>query len=289
MRTNDYENAFVYEMGNLSADTLVIDIEGSGWGSTLGRKQLGIWLYTGVAGALFEPLNQEHTLIVLEKWKRDPTARASINSGVYYDDLYLRSIYTLENLIDMYAESINRYMEDKHFTSIFLIGSSEGAIIMPLLYAKIEEREKVKGIVSIAGGGLPVYDSYSLLQASTITPRRYRKAYSYMIDSYDMRTEGRADSVEVDKYGTVLRWLTSLMEFDPFDYWKDVDIPVLFIHGEKDFNVAVESTRHIQENLPEKPFEFIYYKDMAHGPTTRSQISRMQNDIVDWIQKVKTQ
>ena len=287
MRTHDYENAFVYEMGNLSADTLVISIEGSGWASTLGRKWLGIWVYTGMAPYVLQPLKRDHAFILPEKWKRDPEADAWLNSGVYYDDLYLRSIYTLENLVDMYAESINIYLADNRFKSIFLVGVSEGAIIMPLLYAKIDGKEKVKGIVSLAGGGLPLYDSYSLLRTSRITPSRYRELYSYIVDSYDMGIEGWANSIGVDKYGTVLRWLTSALEFAPFDYWKDVDIPVLFIHGEKDFNVAVESTRHIQENLPEKPFEFIYYKKMAHGPSSSSQMSRIQKDIVGWMKKVQ--
>ena len=112
---------------------------------------------------------------------------------------------------------------------------------MPFLYAKIEGKEKVKGIVSIAGGGPPLYDSYSLLRTLTIAPSLHREVYSYVVESYDTGTEWCSYSLGVDKYGNVLRWLKSAMEFDPFDYWRNINIPVLFIHGEKDFNVAVES------------------------------------------------
>ena len=294
MRTHDYENAFVYEMGNLSADTLVISIEGSGWASTLGRKWLGIWLHTSWTSIMLQPLKRENAFLVPEKWKRNPKTNAGLNSGIYYDDLYLRSIYTIENLVDMYAESINLYLADNRFRSVFIVGFSEGAIVMPLLYAKIDGKEKIKGIVSIAGGGLPMYDSYSLLSTAKITPRAQREAYAYAIENYETESDAWHDSVGVNKYGTVLCWLASVMEFEPFEYWRNIDIPVLFIHGEKDFNVAVESTRYIQENLSEKPFEFIYYKNMAHTPNSFSpfyyfQIFGIRNDIAKWIRKVQAQ
>ena len=192
----------------------------------------------------------------------------------------------------MYAESINLYLADNHFQSIFLIGGSEGAIIIPALYAKINEKETIKGIISFAGGGLSMYDSGSLLSTSKRTPSGVRKEFAYTIENYDTGIEGWSHSIGVDKYGNVLRWLTSAMEFKPFEYWRNIDIPVLFLHGEKDYNVAVESTRCIQDNLPDKPFEFIYYKDMAHSPSPlpffhEFQLSRMQNDITKWMRKVQ--
>jgi dienelactone hydrolase len=293
LQTHDYQNAFLYEMGNLASDMLVINIEGSGWGSTLGRRGgIGVWMYTGMTAQTIQPLWKDYTFILPEKWKRNPREKAGVNSGVYYEDLDARLLYTLENLIENYAESINIYLSDNTFESIFLVGSSEGAIILPLLYEKISDKEKIKGMVVYAGGGLALYDSLKILSTAKITPRQLRKEYAYVIENYDRGIEQWSNSIGVDKYGNVLLWLTSFLEFCPFDYYKNINIPVLFIHGERDYNVSVESTRYIQENLPEKTFEYIYYRKMAHGPNPWSlgytfQFHKIRNDIAKWINKIE--
>jgi pimeloyl-ACP methyl ester carboxylesterase len=241
---------------------------------------------------VIQPLRKDHTLILPEKWKRDPKEPAGINSGVYYEDLDLRLLYTLENLVENYAESINLYLSNNRYGSIFMVGVSEGAIILPFLYEKISDKEKIKGMVAYAGGGLSMYESMTILSTAKITPEAHKKMYAYVIENYDKGIEAWSNSIGVDKYGTVLLWLTSLLEFRPFDYYKNINIPVLFIHGEQDYNVPVESTRYVQENLPEKPFEYIYYKNMAHGPSSLSfnytfQLHRIRNDMAKWIHKIQ--
>ena len=64
----------------------------------------------------------------------------------------------------------------------------------------------------------------------------------------------------------------------------DIDIPVLFMHGERDMNIAVESTRYIEDNLSDKPFDFIYYQEMEHTTTKSEEIFYMfQNEIKEWL------
>jgi dipeptidyl aminopeptidase/acylaminoacyl peptidase len=60
---------------------------------------------------------------------------------------------------------------------------------------------------------------------------------------------------------------------------------MLFIHGKKDWNMAVESTEYIQKNLSEKPFGYIYYKNMGHIPIKYNETIRLRNDIKEWINK----
>lgn len=291
IRTHGFENAFLYETGNLSADTLIISIEGSGWGSVLGLRQMGFWVYTGMTAQVIQPLRRDHVFIVPEKWERDPRSRAWIHAGVYFEDHNLRWLYTIENLIEMYAASINAFLSENHFESIFLVGASEGAFILPSLYQRISDRERIRGMVSFAGGGLSLYESITILSTDERTPRRVREAYVYTIENHE-NSEVRLNSTDVDRFGNVLRWLTSMMEFSPLGYWENINIPVLFLHGERDFNVAVESTRYIQENLPGKPFEFIFYGNMRHLPNPWSlnytfQYHRIRNDIANWIRRIQ--
>ena len=292
LRTHEFEYAFLHEMGNLSSDTLIISIEGSGWMSVLGRRWMGIWLMTGMTAQFIQPLGRDHAFIVPEKWKRNPGSRSWINSGVYFENYDLRLLYTFENLIEMYAASINTFLANNHFESIFLIGFSEGAIILPALYQQIYQRERIRGMVSLAGGGLSVYESKTILSTDRRTPRRFREMYSYVIENHRKDAEARLNSTGLDKYGNMLRWLTSALKFHPFPYWKNINIPVLFLHGERDFNVAVESTRYIQENLPEKPFEFIFYRNIGHTPIflpliQSLQFHRIRNDIANWIRRIQ--
>ena len=65
----------------------------------------------------------------------------------------------------------------------------------------------------------------------------------------------------------------------------NIEIPVLFIHGEMDVNIPVESTRYVENNLPNKPFDYIYYPEMAHGPRTTEELNGLRNDIKEWLKE----
>jgi hypothetical protein len=289
IQTNNYENAFLYEFGNLSADKLIISIEGSGWSSTLGRKGKIMWQFTTMGSQIVLAAKNDYTVVVPEKWMREPD-KDWVEE--YYENIDERLRYTAENLIEMYAISINTYLAANNYSSVFFFFFSEGEIILPFVYERIIQKDNIKALVSVAGGGLSLYDSLSILRNSNRTPRAYREQYGYVIDNYDRNIPEWSNSVGVDKYGNVLLWLTTILSVHPFEeYYRNINIPVLFIHGEKDYNVAVESTRYVQENLPDKPFEYIYYKNMAHNPNPWAfdylfQWTRFRNDIVNFIRRI---
>jgi pimeloyl-ACP methyl ester carboxylesterase len=293
MQTNEYEYNFMYEMGNLSSDKLIINIEGSGWDSVLGRKGLFGWDYIRMGGFILQELKSDHVVIIPEKWKRDPNTKAGINSGIYYEDLEARLAYTADNITDLYVSSINNYLSERNYSSIILIGSSEGALLLPKIYQGITQKDKIIGLVSYAGGGLAFYESIKISSSAKFTPVSVKRGYEYVIENYDKDIDEWSYSIGIDKYGNVLLWLTNMLKYNPFEYWKEVHIPVLFMHGEKDYNVAVESTKYIQENLPEKPFEYIYYKNIGHSPNPWAldnyfQWERIKNDIGNWVRKIES-
>jgi esterase/lipase len=293
MQKNEYEYNFIYEMGNPSSDKLVINIEGSGWGSVLGRKGLLGWKYIHMGGFILQELKKDHVVAIPEKWKRDPNAKAGVNSGVYYEDIEARLLYTVDNITDLYVSSINNYLSERNYSSIVLIGSSEGALLLPKIYQGIIAKDKIIGLVSYAGGGLTFYESIKISSSAKFTPRTVKSEYEYIIENYNKDIHEWSYSIGIDKYDNVLLWLTNMLKYDPFEYWKEVNIPVLFIHGEKDYNVAVESTKYIQENLLGKPFEYIYYKNIGHAPNPWAldyyfQWARIKNDIGNWVRKIES-
>jgi esterase/lipase len=293
MQKNEYEDNYMYEMGNLLSEKLVIDIEGSGWGSVLGKKGWLGWNYIQMSGMILQELRKDHIVVVPEKWKRDPNEKAGVNSGIYYEDIEARLLYTADNITELYVSSINKYLSEHNYSSVVLIGSSEGAFLLPKIYQGITKKDKIIGLISYAGGGLTYYESIKISHSAKFTPKRVKEEYEYVIKNYEKGIDEWSYSLGVDKYGNVLFWLTNMLKYDPFEYWKEINIPVLFLHGEKDYNVAVESTKYIQENLPNKPFEFIYYKKIGHAPNPWAidyyfQWVRIKKDIGDWVRKIES-
>lgn len=267
MEILQYENTKAYEFKNISSDKLIINIEGNGWTSNLGKKGKNRWNNVKVGSQIIQVLGSTHTVFIPEKWDRVPEVD-------YSWDFDAKIKYTMNNLLECYLASINNYLENNHYSSIVLIGVSEGAALLPLIYEDIKDKYNITGMVSWGFGGLSLYESYSILKDSSIVPDDYKVIVKYYFDMY---SANNINSFIDESY------MLTLMGHRPFNYYTNINIPILFIHGERDFYVPVESTRYIQENLSEKSFEYIIYKDMAHGPLNYSQTIRVRNDIAKWI------
>jgi hypothetical protein len=267
MKVLQYENNRAYEFRNLSSNKLIINIEGSGWTSVLGSQGKNSWNWVGVGSQIIQVLGDKYTILIPEKWDWNPETDYSWNFNAKMN-------YTMDNLLECYLTSITMYLAEYKFSSIILFGSSEGAALLPIIYEKLRKEYNVTGMVSWGYGGLSLYESYSILINSPIVPDYYRQWIKYY---YEMYETNNIDAYSNEKY------ILSIMGLRPFDYYVNINIPILFVHGEKDFNVSVESTRYIQENLTGKPFEYRYYKDMAHSPSNYSQTIKIRNDIAKWV------
>ena len=274
-----YANSQAYVFPNEASDKLIIVIDGSGWESVLGEKKGNTWKTVGLAAIFLQELNHRYAILVLEKLKRQPGI-------VYFEDIEDRANYTAENLVACYTESINNYLTAHVFSSIVLIGSSEGAALLPLVYERMDNKENVTAMVSMAFGGLSWYESNKILSVRSDIPQGWSEMYFGA--SYIFRPENKAEdnefmnSFEEDYFGFTFRYFTSFFHIRPFDYYKNIDIPVLFVHGKNDYNVPVESTMYVQEHLPDKPFEYKYY-EWEHGPGSRADTLQFRKDIAEWI------
>ena len=113
---------------------------------------------------------------------------------------------------------------------------------------------------------------------------RSRIAHKEFFDHFYEETHNDSiDRVSGTSNRITYRWRNSILDKRPFDYYVNINIPVLFLHGELDRNVPVESTRYVEDNLPDKPFDYIYYPEMAHAPTTREELNMIRNDIRNWL------
>jgi pimeloyl-ACP methyl ester carboxylesterase len=264
-----------YEFPNTKSKKLVIYIEGTGWYSVLGWKDGDNWSSLSSSKFFLDLFKDRFNVMIPE--------RLNMRIGTYY--LYnpdMRRNYTLENLVQSYAFTINNYLNERDYTSIVIIGHSEGASLLPLIYREIDKKEKITGMVAVSYGGLSVYEQVKILANTEIDmPDHYREACKN-IDELKAEILLYPDSLG-EIMGYTYRWWNSFLNYKPYDYYVNIDIPILFVHGKHDIIVPVESTFYIQENLTEKPFEYVYIENADHSFSHNSSKLELKRRVGGWV------
>lgn len=288
--TINYANGRGYEFKNESSSKLIITLDGGpDWSSVVrvpGEKMEG---YRFIEWLL--PLQSENSFFVPEKFNRE------VGTDYYdYFTLAERERYTTDNLMANYLEVINEYLSQNNYDTIIMIGYSEGAKILPMLYLQLTNRDKISALILISTGGLSRFESYEiLLQKAQVGEKPFDKLgldnimnfstmYKSILDAY--REEPYPDTTgRIMLFGSTVtyRWMASIINLKPFEYLAEINIPVLFRHGERDVQDAVESVRYVEYNLPAKLFEYLYDAEMGHYPASIDELERFRADIADWL------
>jgi len=262
-----------YEIKNPNSNKLIISLEG-GPGQTLHRMcSPGARINGDHAIDHYLHLSDGYSFFVPEKFD---WGKISIRE---------RGDYEIDELVENYEEVIREYLSQNNYASVIIAGFSEGGSIAPELYFRLGDFN-VSGIVSIAFGGLSAFEQEELF---------YRKALA-LEPPFDNdavarnraigngeRTLTRYDG-EGRRFPSDSGWHDSVIYRRPFEFYRGIDIPVLFLHGEWDTNVAVESTKYVEENLPGKPFTYSYYPEMFHSPSNYGDFMAMRRDISAWLE-----
>jgi pimeloyl-ACP methyl ester carboxylesterase len=273
----NYENNTAYEFKNMKNDKLIIYIDGTGWYSVLGWKYGDKWGALGFSNIVVNLLQNNFNIFIPE--------RLNMQLGkYYYYNPDMRRNYTLENLIESYSLTINTYLNEREYSSILLVGYSEGAALLPLIYKNIERKNNINGMVVVSYGGLSLYEQIALLGKSELDIPDYYREACLNIDELKNELELYPESIG-EIMGYTYRWWNSFMDYRPFDYYLKMNIPILFIHGDLDIVVPVESTQYIQENLKEKPYDYIYIEDADHSFMTRKSKKIFEKDVVEWVKE----
>jgi pimeloyl-ACP methyl ester carboxylesterase len=272
-------NTLAYFFPNDNSHKLIIFLGEAGWKTMLRAGEGNSLSITGMAAHILMSLQNTHAILMPEKLKRQP-------GSDYSKDMDDRARYTLENLLVCYIESINEYLKKNETASIVLIGASEGALLLPLVYEKMNNKEKVDAMVSINYGGLSLYESYKILSTTRSGyPREWVDFFTDILTIFNPENNEFPDSFEEDYYGMTYRYYNSIIHIKPFDYYKNINIPVLFVQGGNNYRIPVESTVYIQENLPEKPFYYKYFL-WAETPETDRASAAFIKEIAEWIKNI---
>jgi pimeloyl-ACP methyl ester carboxylesterase len=281
-----------YEFRNPKSNKLIITLDGGpSWEAQIGKEDKKIAGWRLVDNLLFLYTVHCYNIFVPEifDWEED-----EIN--FYWNFTEERERNTFDNVQNCYVEVIEEYISQNNYQTIIIVGFSAGARYLPMVYSRLEALN-ISALISIAGGGLATYEIYEIMLAKQQAGEApYEDKENWVILAAGIRLkallalyreEPRNDSIDRfwGRDPLTYRWLNSIMDKRPFDYYKNIDIPVLFLHGGRDGNVSIESTKYVEDNLPDKPFDYIYYPEMAHGPATGEELDRLRNDIANWLRE----
>jgi len=194
------------------------------------------------------------------------------------------SNYTVEGLVDGYAQTIDEYLDMNSYNSVTLFGISEGGLLLPKIYNQLRNRTCIRKLVVWGAGGYSQADCFRILATSAIPiPREYRKECSKIdIAIEDIKT----DPHSMTKYylgWPYNRW-SSFFSYEPINEYESIDAPVLFVQGLDDYSNPAESVRYVKDTYSNKPYKYLYYK-MGHVPDSDQEIKKILLDIGLWIRE----
>jgi len=189
-----------------------------------------------------------------------------------------------------YAGVIGEYLSQNNYETVIIFGHSEGGFIAPELYFHIKEFN-ISALISSGAGGLTSFVDIAAVRRGVPLEDEsvYLDTYNHYLATYSGDRYAEApDEVRFRQNGQEFLptgYWYSYQARRPFEFYKNIDIPVLFIHGLLDTYVSPISTKYVEENLPDKPFDYIYYADSQHYPTTVIELLRMRVDIANWLRE----
>lgn len=250
----------------------------SGYESVLGLKNNdGPWEYKRLADPIIGATHKEYNILVPEKLFYEMGKEYKNNN-----EAFLQA--DVKSMVNSYTKSIDEYLNNKEFSFIIIIGSSDGGALLPKVYSQLLNKGKISKLVIMGGGGgYSQLDEFRILAKSPINmPDGYRNILKKVDEAlYDINNNPNS----IDKFylgHPYTRW-SSYFTYVPLEYIKSWKRQVLFIHGEKDWSCPIESTKIIEDQNISDSFTFNYYKNMEHGPTNVFQMLKLKKDILNWI------
>lgn len=230
---------------NTKSDTLVVLIGGSGPTDRNGNQR------TGQNNSL-KKLAQELSKNGLATYRYDKRIFTLIQENALVEEQIRFDTFIVD------AVSIVDYFKQKGFSTIVLLGHSQGALIATIA---ADERE-ISKLICLEGAGQTI-DKLIVDQLKLEAPGLVENAQQSF---NDLRVKGKSEKYSVGLVSifrpSVQPFMKSWMQYDPAEELAKINIPVLIIHGSKDLQVTEEENSILKSSNPEAQFEEI--ENMNH-------------------------
>ena len=260
--TQRFEISFQNRSQNLALAGLMFVPEGDGpfpaavviHGSGTSRRDNG-WYLT-----LTKHL-QDNGIAVLLPDKRGSEQSEGEWRGASFEDLAGDALSAVE-----YLKSQGHF----EYSSIGLLGMSQGGWIVPLAVSKSDE---VSFVISMSGAFVTTDEQLLYEETNSI---HNMGTYMFLAELIAPITTKNIQQMDF--------WLP-LAGYDPLPYWEMVDVPAFAAFGGGDFNVPIEESIRRLEGL-EKEIAYEVYPEGGHGvtsPTTGKLQAAYINDLAAFI------
>ena len=256
VENKNFYNYYLFERNEgTSNKDLIVYLDGSTMHSSLGLKgSILPWKSISPAYILQKKLSKEYDFLVPERMNME------IGKDYNNDTLRLRE-YTLKNRTEAAVKCVNEIITKQLYANIYIIGYSEGSLILPKVYNSLINKDRIKKLISIAGGGYVYYD---MIKASLLE----RGLSQHFIDSTIAEYKKDPNSVTKFAFGHPNNKWNDFLYYDPLEEYKKIDIPILVIHGDADKNGPVEASRFLKRKFDEygkKNLEYLEVKNAVHN------------------------
>ncbi len=228
------------------------------------------------------------------------------------EDCDMSKIGAREETLDDVNAAIELVKDDSRFSSVFIIGHSQGGSFAPTIAA---ENDEVDGIIALAGTLRPIYEliyDQSMAQINSIDLSQFDDNTKVVLNSQInminrdisiFRTSLENTSDATFLFGVPASYWKSLDKYWGDKFLKDVNVPMLVCQGGKDFQVYPDIDFPLwKEALKDKSdVEFKLYPELNHlftkaGPDNtvsdymvKGEVSEeVISDIATFIKKVST-
>lgn len=192
-----------------------------------------------------------------------------VNKGVAFYRFDKRTA-TRENLMEfiknMYFEAfvedansvINRFKDDKRFSSITLIGHSQGSLISMLV-----DHTYIDKFISLAGPGNSI--EYALVNQ---VRSQNGDSLANIVQSHfkELSEKGSIENVDRNLMAIFNKptqpFIASWAKYIPSDEIKTLKMPILILNGDKDIQVTLEDAQALHKANPES--KLVIIKNMNH-------------------------
>ncbi|MBW2960816.1 alpha/beta fold hydrolase [Mesonia aestuariivivens] len=152
---------------------------------------------------------------------------------------------------------LKKFKNDKQFTSIYIIGHSQGSLV-----GMVAAQNNADGFISIAGAGQPI-DSVIVEQIGRQMPGLKESAR----ESFnELRKKGKSKDFNPGLASlfkkSVQPFMASWMNYDPQQEIKKLTIPVLLVNGDQDLQVNLEEAKKLKAAQPRA--KLVIIEDMNH-------------------------
>lgn len=261
---DNFINYYVLHKQNdqdISSKGLIIYLTGSGMDCALGLQQEGVWQNEGLfIKSLNKYLSPNFDILVPEKMNIKLGKDQSNDPKVFEH-------YTLEERVSSAVLVIDNFLENHEYKNVYLMGVSEGAQILPMVYNNLSAKNKIAKLVVLGSGGLSQYEEFKVLQKSTLSmPQPYREL---LIEADNVMEAIRSNQDLHDKWfaGYPYKRWAGFFPYRPLDDFVKINIPIFLMQGTKDTSAPIESSRVFAaefKRLEKNNLTYIEYKNGDH-------------------------